>query len=737
MSMSESALPHDRRTRLAVFAGTLTLVGNAAAQFPGDVLAWGSNGSGQCAPPPMIGNIVQVAGGGEHGAAINRLGGLFMWGDNAQGQCDVPDGLRVTAVALGQSHTVVLANGSSVQCWGRNWEGQCNVPSYMGNVIAVSAGSYHSLALTEDRLVFSWGSSWLGDIPKAIHGRATAIDGGNHHSLALLDDGTVGAWGQHWWGVTDVPAKLDGVTAIAAGHDFSLALRNDGSIVAWGSNDFGQCNVPSWHGPFAKIDAGARHAVALTAAGTVVAWGLDADGQASVPPHPASPGAVAAGASHTLTSKAPAPPGGPPTERWVAPVGGHGLPTIQQAIDQTATNVPLRLYLVPGTYLGTGDAVALAVDRTVELISPHGAGAVTIDGENVRRGILHLGSEATSLVVRGITFVRCRGRALGQPFHVDSAGGAIRSSHGAELVVENCRFLDCMPAKGDTSSASRGTGILYTGPWGRVTEATPNPAPRQIRVSGCLFERCDQGAVVIAGWRPLIESSAFRDCRLGWGAAVTSSGITLRSCSFESNAGTDLGGAVCLWYGYQPSLVEDCTFVGNRSMRGGAMFVSRSLSAEPATRTMIRGCTFIDNHATAGSGGSGSGGGGAILTGACTDIEDCTFVGNTSIFGRAISEWQHWLPPIRISGCTFDTCCPAWPLDRVQWGPGNAYQPRCVDCLGDVECDGLVDGIDLGVLLSRWGPASPDDHADIDGDGAVDGIDLGLLLASWGGCPQG
>ncbi|MFG0273528.1 MAG: choice-of-anchor tandem repeat NxxGxxAF-containing protein, partial [Phycisphaerales bacterium] len=47
---------------------------------------------------------------------------------------------------------------------------------------------------------------------------------------------------------------------------------------------------------------------------------------------------------------------------------------------------------------------------------------------------------------------------------------------------------------------------------------------------------------------------------------------------------------------------------------------------------------------------------------------------------------------------------------------------------------GYVDGADLGLLLSAWGPCAGACPADLNGDGVVDGSDLGLLLGSWGIC---
>jgi subtilisin family serine protease len=52
-------------------------------------------------------------------------------------------------------------------------------------------------------------------------------------------------------------------------------------------------------------------------------------------------------------------------------------------------------------------------------------------------------------------------------------------------------------------------------------------------------------------------------------------------------------------------------------------------------------------------------------------------------------------------------------------------------CVSDLNGDRVVDGSDLGKLLSSWGTAS----SDITGDMTVDGQDLGVLLAAWGACP--
>ncbi len=56
-------------------------------------------------------------------------------------------------------------------------------------------------------------------------------------------------------------------------------------------------------------------------------------------------------------------------------------------------------------------------------------------------------------------------------------------------------------------------------------------------------------------------------------------------------------------------------------------------------------------------------------------------------------------------------------------GPWAAMQST------DFDGDGLVNGLDLGILLSGWGTAG----GDVNNDGMTDGADLGLLLGTWTG----
>ena len=73
-------------------------------------------------------------------------------------------------------------------------------------------------------------------------------------------------------------------------------------------------------------------------------------------------------------------------------------------------------------------------------------------------------------------------------------------------------------------------------------------------------------------------------------------------------------------------------------------------------------------------------------------------------------------------------------FSTIDVDPGLVLQVRVVSgtgtpLAGDLNADGIVNGADLALLLSRWSTA--DAAADLNGDGTVGGPDLGLLLSNW------
>ena len=61
----------------------------------------------------------------------------------------------------------------------------------------------------------------------------------------------------------------------------------------------------------------------------------------------------------------------------------------------------------------------------------------------------------------------------------------------------------------------------------------------------------------------------------------------------------------------------------------------------------------------------------------------------------------------------------------------------CTPCAADLDGNGEVNGIDLAIILGKWGTNGGKDYpnADLDRDGTIGGADLAQILGAWGACP--
>ncbi|MFD0363638.1 RCC1 domain-containing protein [Nocardia sp. GCM10030253] len=266
------------------------------------------------------------------GVPVPPGGSVVAWGDNSLEQLDIPPppvGVRYTAIAAGQEHSLALGSDGQVVAVGRNLAGETNVPALPAGVTytAVAGGNYHSLALRSDGRVEGFGRDESGEttvptLPTGI--RYTAIAAGQGHSLALRSDGWVEGFGRNEAGQTDVPPLPAGLTytAIAAGGANSLALRSDGQVILFSdaalppSTPPGVCArtcapVTSTVCPpicidfgrtYTAIAAGFGHSLVLRWDGRIFGIGSNGVGQLDVPPLPVGVTytAVAAGIFHSL-----------------------------------------------------------------------------------------------------------------------------------------------------------------------------------------------------------------------------------------------------------------------------------------------------------------------------------------------------------------------------------------------------------------------------------------------------
>jgi alpha-tubulin suppressor-like RCC1 family protein len=259
----------------------------------GYVVAWGAGTNdsgypshGQSMVPPGLTNVMTVAGGQYHSAALKNDGTVVCWGQNTYGQTSVPAGLNnVVAISAGSMHTLALKSDGTVVAWGFDWNGQTDVPAGLNNVVAIAAGDTDSLALKSDGTTVSWG--WNNQGQGNPMNNLAAITAGGQFSLGLKRDSTVVGWGGNFYGQTVVPAGLSNVVAIAAGGYHGLALKGDGTVVGWGSIWNGQnyvsVTVPAGLTNIIAIAEGWSQSLALKDDGTVVVWGYNAWGQTNIP----------------------------------------------------------------------------------------------------------------------------------------------------------------------------------------------------------------------------------------------------------------------------------------------------------------------------------------------------------------------------------------------------------------------------------------------------------------------
>ncbi|XP_064637694.1 E3 ubiquitin-protein ligase HERC2-like isoform X2 [Lineus longissimus] len=263
----------------------------------------GIGGMDSVATPTLLESIqhvfikkVAVNSGGKHCLALSAEGEVYSWGEAEDGKlghgnrspCDRPrviEGLQgkdVVDIAAGGAHSAALTANGELYTWGKGRYGRL--------------GHGDSEDQSKPKMVEALKGHRVIDV---------ACGSGDAQTLCLTDDDTAWSWGDGDYGKLGrggsdgckVPSKIDslqgvGVCKVECGSQFSVALTKSGAVYTWGKGDYHRLGhgtddhvrrprrVTALAGKkVVQIACGSLHCVACTDTGEVFTWGDNDEGQ--------------------------------------------------------------------------------------------------------------------------------------------------------------------------------------------------------------------------------------------------------------------------------------------------------------------------------------------------------------------------------------------------------------------------------------------------------------------------
>lgn len=301
-------------------------------------LGLGNNENGKCYNIPRFCSfgilIKEVACGEEHTAIITGQGQLYTFGSNSEGRLGLGDREMlqsctpclvsalahndVLTVACGWGHTAAILRTGELYTWGVGEYGALGLsgtesqwaPSKVAesfSAVAVSCGTRHTAVVSARGKVYLCGSGDAGQLGTGKREReaklkevtigepVAAAACGIFHTLMLTSAGNVFATGGNNFGQLGIGNKrsvmtpvrvseLDklNIVQIAAGNH-SGALTDKGDLYVWGTGTFGEYLLPRLFGefaaPLADVAIGGLFGVVLDARGCLYSWGSNANGE--------------------------------------------------------------------------------------------------------------------------------------------------------------------------------------------------------------------------------------------------------------------------------------------------------------------------------------------------------------------------------------------------------------------------------------------------------------------------
>eukprot|EP00249_Psilotum_nudum_P015111 c25173_g1_i1 orf=392-1846(-) len=251
--------------------------------------------------PPNT-EIKQVACGASHVAALAEFGTLQMWGYNEYGQlgrgfscegrqeaCIVnafvrfldepPENVQIIQVACGDYHTAAISDIGDVYTWGLGYMGQLGHRSLQSpnkevlprrvvgleavNIKEIACGGIHTCAVSAFGALYMWGGGQVGQLGL---GPQKDVLSCHANDLSMF--------------LRHIPVLVipSGVQLVTCGQCHTLVVMKDGRLLGWGYNSCGQAATGkspyAWHpspidwcvGDVRRLAAGGGHSAVLTQA---------------------------------------------------------------------------------------------------------------------------------------------------------------------------------------------------------------------------------------------------------------------------------------------------------------------------------------------------------------------------------------------------------------------------------------------------------------------------------------
>jgi len=219
-------------------------------------------------------------------------------------------------------------------------------------------------------------------------------------------------------------------------------------------------------------------------------------------------------------------------------------------------------------------------------------------------------------------------------------GGGMCNRNGASPCVVDCQFIENTAREGggvyNYRSEAFFENCLLTTNWTAAGGAAMVNVKSNIYCQNCTCR--DNVASLSGGGIVNTESDAvIHSCLFGkniagnWAGAVGNgrSQVHIKNCTFEANTAGRNGGAVSIDSSLN-TVIEDCSFNGNKATDGGAVYIQ--WSPEPGGADLdspvIRNCIFAGGRATRG--------GAVQVNVAQVSVSNCTFAGNRAVQGGSL-----------------------------------------------------------------------------------------------------